>query len=388
MEKQFWGFQRADGTVGVRNQVGIISAMDNVNPLARKIAENVKGTVLIQDLFGRKMAGTNYEMRTRAFTGMACNPNLGGVVILSLHRQSADSLALPIAASGKDVECVVFQELGSSLKCLEEGIRIAVQMVKKLSGELRTPHPLSRLAIGVECGGSDFSSGISGNPALGNAADRLLDAGGTVVLSETAEIMGAEHILARRAVNKEVGDKIFAAVQDIEELARIAGVPDIRKSNPAADNIKGGITTLAEKALGAIKKAGNKPLKGVVRFCERVPTADPGFYFMSTPAPACESMTGLAAGGVQLIVFNTGVGNPASHPVTPTIKLTGNPFTVGLSGDDLDLDVSDIISGGVSIDEAGARIFSEIVRVANGKMTFSEIFDVSQSTISVAGASY
>jgi altronate dehydratase large subunit len=334
------------------------------------------------------MVGTNHQMRARAFGGMAGNPNLGAVIILSLHRQSADSIARPIAASGKDVECIVFQELGSSLKCVEEGTRKALQMVKKCSSQLRTPHALSKLGLGVECGGSDFSSGISGNPALGNAADRLLDAGGTVVLSETAEIMGAEHILARRSVNKAVAEKIFAAVRDIEELARVAGVPDIRKSNPAADNIAGGITTLAEKALGAIKKAGSKPLKGVIEYCEKVPSADPGFYFMSTPAPACESMTGLAAGGVQLIAFNTGVGNPSSHPITPTIKLTGNPFTIEQSRDDFDVDVSDIISSGVAIDEAGARIFEEIVRVASGKMTFSEIFDVSQSTISVAGASY
>jgi altronate dehydratase large subunit len=388
MKKEFWGFQRADGSVGVRNYVGIISAMDNVNPLARKIAANVRGTVLIDDLFGRKMVGTNAEMRTRAFTGMAGNCNIGAVIVLSLHRQSADSLAVPIAATGKEIECIAFQDVGSSLKCVEQGIRTAVQMVKKCSSQLRTPHPLSKLALGVECGGSDFSSGISGNPALGHAADLLLDAGGTVVLSETAEIMGAEHILARRAVNKEVAEKIFAAVREIEELARVAGVPDIRKSNPAADNIKGGITTLAEKALGAIKKAGSKPLKGVVGFCERVPTGDPGFYFMSTPAPACESLTGLAAGGVQLTAFNTGVGNPTSNPVTPTIKLTGNPFTVERSADDLDVDVSDIISRGVPVAEAGERIFREIVLVANGKLTFSEIFDVSQSTISVAGASY
>ena len=388
MNGEFYGYERKDGTVGIRNNVAIISAMDNVNPIARKIAENTYGTVLITDLFGRKMMGTNHEMRVKALCGLAKNPNFGGVIVISLHRPSAMSLAEPISASGKNVECIVFQEIGSSLKCVEHGIRTAVKMVKKNSGTLRTRHPLSKLTIGVECGGSDFSSGISGNPALGNASDRLLQAGGTVVLSETAEIMGAEHILAKRSVHPEVAEKIYKAVENMEELARLAGVPDIRKSNPAADNIKGGITTLAEKALGAIKKAGNQPLKGVIEFCEGVPIADPGFYFMNTPSPACESMTGLAAGGVQLIVFNTGIGNPGANPVTPTIKMTGNPFTVEKSPDDLDVDVSDIISGGVSIEDAGERIFNELLSVANGKLTFSEIYNATQSTISVAGASY
>jgi len=385
---EFYGFQRPDGSVGIRNYVGVISAMDNVNPLARKIVENVQGAVLISDLFGRKMMGTNHEMRVKALTGMGRNPNLGAVIVVSLHRPSALSLAEPIARSGKDVVCIVFQELGSSLKCVEQGIRTAVKMVKKLSGVQRRALPLSHLMIGVECGGSDFSSGISGNPALGNAADRLLEAGGTVVLSETGEIMGAEHILAKRAVSREVADKVFKAVADTEHLAKVAGVANIRASNPAADNIKGGITTLAEKALGAIKKAGNSPLKDVLEFCQTIPTKDSGFYFMNTPSPACESMTGLAAGGVQLIVFNTGLGNPSANPATPTIKMTGNPYTIQISPDDIDIDVSDIISGGVSLENAGERIFKEILDVANGKMTFSEIYGISQSTISVVGASY
>jgi altronate dehydratase large subunit len=385
---KFYGFPRKDGTVGIRNHVGIISAMDIVNPLARKIVENVHGTILITDLFGRKMAGLNHEMRVKALSGMGKNPNLGGIIVLSLHKPSAMTIAESIADSGKDIECIAFQEIGSSLKCLEQGIRSAVKMVKKLSGFQRSDLPLSELVIGVECGGSDFSSGISGNPALGIASDKLLDAGATIVMGETAEIIGAEHILAKRAVSPDVANKIYRAVKEIEDLARIAGVKDIRKSNPAVDNIKGGITTLAEKALGAIRKAGSKPLQDVLQFCDTIPLSQKGFYFMDTPSPACESMTGLAAGGAQMIVFNTGLGNPAANPVTPTIKMTGNPYTIQQSSDDIDIDVSDIIINGLSLEDAGERIFEEIINIANGKMTFSEIFGISQSTISVAGASF
>ncbi len=386
MTQEFLGFKRKDGSVGIRNYVGVISAMDNVNPVSRKIADNVHGTTLISDLFGRKQAGINHEIRFRTLSGLGKNPNIGSVVIISLHKASAMSLAESISTSGKDVEYIAFQEVGSTLKCIEQGVRIAAKMVKKLSEEKRNLHPLSDLAIGVECGGSDFSSGISGNPAVGNAADRLLNEGGTVVLSETPEIIGAEHILAKRAVNRNVAGNLMKCVKQMKALAKRAGFSDIRASNPSADNIKGGLTTLAEKSLGAVLKAGSKPLQGVLEYGEQPPSI-PGFYFMHTPAPACESMTGLAAGGLQIIVFNTGIGNPIANPVTPTIKLTGNPFTSKKISDDLDLDVSDIITNALSIEKAGERVFDEILKVANGKMTFSEILGITQSTISVAGPS-
>lgn len=384
----FFGFPRNNGSVGVRNRVGIISLMDNSNGLAQKIAENVRGTDLVTDLFGRKMIGRNHEMRLKAIHGMAMNPNLAGVVLVTLHRASADAFAEPIAAQGKDVACVAFQDVGSTLRSIESGVLAAAGMVKKYSSMRRSEQPLSKLVFGVECGGSDFSSGLSGNPALGHAADLLLDAGGSVVLSETAEIMGAEHLLAERAVNKDVAAKIMRAIADMEEMSRMGGVDDIRKTNPSADNIKGGLTTLAEKALGAVKKAGTKPLQGVVDYCDPVIPDPPGFYFMSTPAPACESMTGLAAGGCQIIGFNTGLGQPSSHPIAPTIKISGNPVTASRAFDDLDVDVSKIMTGEMSIEEGGQRIYEELLAVANGRRTFTELLGTGQSTIGVAGASF
>jgi altronate dehydratase large subunit len=384
----FFGYPRSNGSVGVRNRIGIISLMDNSNGLARKITENVRGTDLVTDLFGRKMIGRNHEMRLKAIHGMAMNPNVAGVVLVSLHSASTDAFAGPIAAAGKDVECIAFQDYGSTWRCIEAGIVAAAKLARKYSVMRRSEQPLSKLIFGVECGGSDFSSGISGNPALGYAADLLLDAGGSVVLSETAEIMGAEHLLAERAVSKDVAQKIMQAIADMEEMSRIGGVPDIRKTNPSADNIKGGLTTLAEKALGAVKKAGTKPLQGVVDYCEPVIPEPPGFYFMSTPAPACESMTGLAAGGCQIIGFNTGLGQPSSHPFVPTIKMTGNPLAASRGFDDLDVDVSDIMRGQMSIEEGGERIYRELLAVANGQYTYTELYDTGQSTIGIAGASF
>ena len=384
----FFGYPRSNGSVGVRNRVGVISLMDNCNGLARKITENVRGTDLVTDLFGRKMIGRNHDMRMRAIHGMAMNPNLAAIVLVSLHSTSTETFAEPIAAAGKDVECIAYQDYSSTLRCIEAGTLAAAKLVKKFSGMKRSEQPMSSLVFGVECGGSDFSSGLSGNPALGHAADMLMEAGGSVVLSETAEIMGAEHLLAARSVNQEVAAMIVQAIADMEEMSRMGGVPDIRKTNPSADNIKGGLTTLAEKALGAVKKAGTKKLQGVVDYCEPVVPDPPGFYFMSTPAPACESMTGLAAGGSQIIGFNTGLGQPSSHPIAPTIKISGNPLTAEHGVDDLDVDVSDIMRGKMSIEEGGERIYEEFLAVANGRLTYTEMYGTAQSTIGVAGASF
>ena len=384
----FFGFERDDGSAGVRNRVGIISLMDNSNGLALKIHNNVRETDLVTDLFGRKMIGRNHEMRMKAIHGMAMNPNICAVVLVSLHKPSTDAFAGPIAAAGKDVECIAFQEYGSTFRTIEAGTVAAAKLVRKHSTQHRVELPLSKLIFGSECGGADFSSGLSGNPALGHAADMLMDAGGTVVLSETAEIMGAEHLLAERSVNQSVAAAIVQSIADMEEMSRMGGVEDIRKTNPSADNINGGLTTLAEKALGAVKKAGTKTLQGVVDYCEPIVPTPPGFYFMSTPAPACESMTGFAAGGCQIIGFNTGLGQPSSHPFTPTIKVSGNPLTAERGFDDLDVDVSDIMRGQMSIEEGGEKIFNELISVANGRRTFTELFDTGQSTIGVAGASF
>ena len=388
MENGFMGYARKTGNPGIRNSVAIIALMDNCNAVARKIAENVAGTVLITDLFGRKLMGHNHVMRLKALLGMARHPNVGGVILVTLHRNGAEIYEKPLREEGRDVFSVVVQDEGSILACIESGIRAAVDMVKRCSRAQRTLQPFSKLVVGLECGGSDFTSGLAGNPAMGVASDMLVERGASVILSETAEIMGAEGILGERAASPAIAEALCKAVKDMEAMAAIAGVPDIRRSNPAADNIRGGLSTLAEKALGATMKAGTSTLKGVVDFCDPIPVDNPGFYFMSTPAPACESMTGLCAGGAQLIVFNTGAGTAAANPLSPTIKMTGSPYSVARARGDYDVEVSDILTRGTTIKDAGRRVFDEIVRVADGEMTFTEILGMHQSTISIAGASY
>jgi len=218
-----------------------------------------------------------------------------------------------------------------------------VKMVKNCSAQRREPAPLSTLTLGVECGGSDFSSGFPATRRSANAADRLLDAGGTVILSETPEIIGAEHILARRAVSKAVGEQLLQTVRDIEALAKATGFEDIRASNPSADNKKGGLTTLAEKSLGAYPEGRHQTTAGRSGLC-RETAGHTRVLFHDDPCTGLRIPDGLAAGGAQLVVFNTGLGNPIANPVTPTIKVTGNPFTYAKSADDFDVSVTDIIS--------------------------------------------
>jgi altronate dehydratase large subunit len=225
------------------------------------------------------------------------------------------------------------------------------------------------LILGTECGSSDYTSGISSNPALGVASDTMMADGGTVILSETAEIVGAEHLLAKRARTPEVGRQILDAVEWWEAKA-IASGQDIREGNPAPGNIEGGITTLEEKSLGCIYKAGSAPLEEVIPYAGR-PTKR-GFVYMDTPAHDIEQLTGMVAGGAQIVVFTTGRGSPCGSPIAPVIKITGNHTTFVHMRDNMDLDVSGVLRGKETIEHAGKRIFDEIIAVASGKPTKAE----------------
>ena len=226
------------------------------------------------------------------------------------------------------------------------------------------------LIFGVKCGGSDATSGVASNAAVGQAVDRIIEEGGTAIFSETTEILGAEHILARRAVNEDVSRKIYRAVQQNEEMAMAAGV-DLLGVNPVPDNIRGGITTIEEKSLGAILKAGNAPIQDVLGYGQR-PTR-PGLYFMDSPSAASEVVTGLSAAGAQMILFSTGTCNPVGNPISPVLKITSNPRTAARMKEHLDVDISDVLSGSTSIREAGDRIVTAVVKVANGRLTTGEV---------------
>jgi altronate dehydratase large subunit len=376
---KFFGYQRQNGEVGIRNWVGVISVLDVANPITRTICQNVSGTIPITTLFVRGQYGRDLEIAYDTLAGMGRNANVGAVLLIGLERTSTEAVAERIRHSGKPVESIMLQDIGGSIAAIGHGIRQACNLVIEVSRIRRTSAPISALSIGVECGGSDSTSGLSANPAIGYVADQIVAEGGRVVISETAEFMGAEHVFARRAINEQVRKAFLDRINQHEQEAIARGI-DIRGTNPVPDNIRGGLSTIEEKSLGAMVKAGSSPLMGVLEYSETV--SGKGMYFMATPAPAVESMTGLAAGGCQLILFATGVGNTIGNMVAPTIKITGNTNTAANLSDDIDVDVSGILEKGEKLSEAGQRLFEHTLEVASGTNTKSEVLNQRETAIS------
>jgi altronate dehydratase large subunit len=274
-----------------------------------------------------------------------------------------------IEGLGKPSAGVIIQEDGGTVRAIAHGQAVARALAAQLATQPREEADVSTLILGLECGGSDTTSGLAANPALGVASDLLLSLGGTCLLSETTESIGAEHVLARRAVNDAVRLRLIEIVRACEERALRMG-EDLRGSQPTPGNIAGGISSLEEKSLGCIHKAGSAPVQGVLEYGEVPPGT--GLYVMDTPGQDVESMTGLAAGGVQVMVFTTGRGTPTGNPILPVIKVTANRRTAELMADNIDLDLSGVIEGTLAIERAGERIFNEILDVANGKLTKAE----------------
>jgi altronate dehydratase large subunit len=375
----FEGYVRPNGRAGVRNHVLVLSIMDNANPTARRIGALVPGATVITPSFGRGQLGYDAKMTARALVGLATNPNVHSTLVVSLEPVSAALVADEIRVAGRPVGTVTVMEDGGSLEASLKGARWIAGQLAAASREKRQPMPISELVLGVECGGSDATSGIAANPVLGAVADRLVDAGGAVVLSETSEWLGGEALLARRARDPAIGERIIAAVARIEADAVARGV-DLRGQQPSYDNMKGGLTTIEEKTLGAILKGGTRPITGFLEYAQRPPSS--GLHLMDTFAAAVESMTALSAGGCQLILFATGQGNPAGDQIAPTIKVCGNPDTIRDLHDHIDVDVSAVTRGATPIEAAGEDLMRFTLEVAEGGLTRCEIFAEGDTTIS------
>ena len=378
MFKEFLGYRRVNGAVGVRNYVAILPSVVCANEVASSIASRIDCAVPILHHQGCAQLPPDLKQITRTLIGLGRNPNVAAVLVVSLGCESvsADEVVRGIAGSGKPVEKIVIQDLGGSIRATEEGLEILGEMALSISDMEREPFNPSNLTVGVKCGGSDTTSGIASNPAAGVAVDTTVNRGGKVIFGETTEIFGAEHILAKCAVDEKVAAQIYQIVEKMESRILRVGV-DMRGGQPTPGNIAGGITTIEEKSLGAIAKAGSSPIKGVLEYAER-PTG-PGLYLMDTPGREVDVLTGLAAAGAQVIVFTTGIGVPQGFPIAPVIKVCGNPKTCEHLKCHIDIDVSGIIEGRESIPEAGNRIFEEILKVASHKRTKAEILGYDKS---------
>jgi len=366
---RFLGYERPDGSVGTRNYVAIIPTVCCANEVAKKIADQVEGTVALPHECGCE-ATPQLEIPTRTLIGIGRNPNVAAVLLVSLGCETMDYeyVAKEIVKSKKPVDLIVIQEVGGTIKTVEKGVRIAQRMVQGASRIEREAYELNNLIVATECGGSDLTSGIGANPAVGVASDIIVKMGGTVFVSETTELMGAEHLLAKRAVNEKVAKRIYEIINWWEQRAKDEGV---RFHLLSAGNIEGGLTTIEEKSLGAVRKAGTSPVQGVLEYAER--PSEKGLFIMNTTGDDINSVTGMLGGGAQIVLFTTGRGSPVGAPIAPVIKITGNPATYEKMKDNMDVNAGTILEGKETIEEVGVRIFKELLEVASGKKTKSEV---------------
>ncbi|WP_314585954.1 UxaA family hydrolase [Paenibacillus terrigena] len=378
------GYQRANGEYGIRNHLLIIPTVICANQVCNRISQTVPGTVSIPHQHGCSQIGADKVRTFETLAGTGKNPNVGAVIIVSLGCEVIDphELAKDIGATGKPVEVIDIQEVGGSVKAIQKGIEIAKRLRAELDQLPIVNMPISELRIGVKCGGSDATSGMASNPALGVASDILIEKGGTVVISETTEIIGAEHVMAARCSSKEVADKLYHFIERFEvEINRMGA--DMRGGNPSPGNIAGGLSTIEEKSLGCISKCGTSPLVGAFEYAEAIPGK--GLYFMDSPGNDIECVSGMAASGVHLVCFTTGRGTPTGAAVIPVIKITGNERVFKSMNDNLDVDVSAMLAGTLGLNEAGESIWQEIVEVADGRETKAEILGHQEFSINRIG---
>ena len=382
---EFWGYSRPDGSVGVRNHVLILPATRNVNYICHRIALAVPGVTTFYTTGEYGRTGSDRKRLARFLTGIARNPNVANVLLIGMPHGygypefQTDALAAEIAKSGTRLEILNVDRCGGLEGTVVQGIRLARELVREATAMRREAAPLSKLTIGMKCGDSDATSGLAGNPALGRAVDRLIDAGGTALFSETLELIGAEQTLVQRAKTPEVAQRLLRLIADWEAQAASIG-EDIRTINPIPENIAAGITTLEEKSLGAVEKTGSRELSGVLDYCER--PGEPGLWLMDAWMSSYSLLPSFAAAGAQIVLYQLG-GNelpPEDAPlsavdpglVAPLLTISGNPRTAKAAGDYLDVSTGGVLLGTETLDAAGERILEEIVRAANGRATRGE----------------
>jgi altronate hydrolase len=383
--KNFLGYRRADGRVGVRNYIGVLTSVNCSATVARHIAEaaersgllrefkNVDGIVPITHTSGCGMAssGEGYDVLRRTLWGTAANPNFGAVLLVGLGCEvvQIDRFKKDYGiADNPAFQSFTIQEIGGTRRAIAEGLERLKTILPQVNAVQRSEVPASELVLGLQCGGSDAWSGVTSNPALGNASDRLAALGATVILSETPEIYGAEHLLYARASAPEVSAKLRARLDWWEHYTRIHGAE--MNNNPSPGNKAGGLTTILEKSLGAVAKSGTSPLNDVVEYA--APLHKRGLIFMDSPGFDPASATGQVASGATMIAFTTGRGSAYGCKPSPSIKLSSNSEIYERMKDDIDIDCGPIARGDATVEEKGAEILDYLLAVASGRQSKSE----------------
>ena len=378
----FYGYRRPDGRVGVRNRVLILPASVCASDTARIIAQQVEGAISFNNQQGCSQVGPDQQFTMDVMAGYAANPNIYGTVVVSLGCENCQMDLVTAAIrerTNKPMEQVIIQEAGGTLKAVEIAVRYAKQMVAEAALLQKEEFPLSELIVGTECGGSDPTSGLAANPAIGAMSDLVVKAGGTSILSETSEFIGAEHILARRAANKEVHDRIYEITTRFENHFHAVG-EDVRAGNPSPGNKAGGITTLEEKSLGCIHKGGHSTINAVYDYAKQVKSKQ-GLVIMDTPGNDPASVAAMVAGGAQVVVFSSGRGSPVGHPIVPVVKITGNKLTFAAMEDNIDFSAAPLIYGEKTVEELGEDLLKMVIETACGKQTKAEALGFVETAI-------
>ena len=378
---KFMGYRRSDGRVGIRNHVLILPTCACGSESARIVASQVRGAVNIVFNTGCSDVAANTAMSQKVLAGFALNPNVWGVVIIGLgcetvpHRQLREKIQ---KLTDKPVVSFGIQEVGGTLKTIELATRAARDMAAQAAMQQKEECDISEIIMGIECGGSDATSGIASNPAVGNLSDRLVDLGATTMMSESIEWIGGEHVLARRAATPEIHDQIIRVCEAYENHLKAAG-QDCRAGQPTPGNKAGGLSTLDEKSLGCIRKGGTRPIVEVLE--QAAPPTKRGAVVMDTAGYDISSVTSMAAGGCSCIVFTTGRGTPTGNAIVPVLKVTANKRTAEWMDDNIDTDLSGIIDGTMTIEEGGELLLGQIADLCNGKLTKAEAYGFSDIAV-------
>lgn len=377
----FLGYRRPDGRVGVRNKIFVLPASVCASDTTRIIASQIEGAVTFNNQNGCSQVAGDQQLTMDVMAGMAANPNVYGIIVVSLGCENCQ-MDLVVDAirerTNKPMETFIIQENGGTISTIEKAVHAGRKMAQEASKLQREEFPMSELIIGTECGGSDPTSGLASNVLIGELSDRMVELGGTSILSETTEFIGAEHILAKRGKTPEISERIYEIVHRYEKALQLVG-EEVRDGNPSPGNIKGGLTTLEEKSLGCIHKGGHTEVTAVYDYGKQV--SEKGLVIMDTPGNDPSSVAGMVAGGAQVIVFSTGRGTPTGNPISPVIKITGNKITFANMSDNIDVDASPVIYGPETLKELGDKLLEEVREVASGKQTKAETLGYTEMAI-------
>ena len=364
------GFRRENGAVGIRNHTVILPLDDLSNAAAEAVANNVKGTLALPHAYGRLQFGPDLDLTFRTLIGVGSNPNVASVVVIGIEPSWTDRVVEGIAKTGKKVQGFSIERHGD-LRTIEKAARVAAKFLQEDSERHREQVERNEIMLSIKCGESDTTSGLGSCPTTAEAVDRWVDAGGTVLFGETSELTGGEHLIAERCVNDEVRAQFQGTYDRYIDMIERTGA-NLLGSQPTQGNIRGGLSTIEEKAMGNLAKTGVKPVVGVLDKAE-APSSTPGLWFMDTSSAAAECVTLMAAAGAAIHLFPTGQGNVIGNPIEPVVKLSANPVTTETMSEHIDLDCSGLLRREYDLPSAGDQLMEVIDRSINGRLTCAEV---------------